>query len=89
MATVARILNSADRIAALLCGTPSPEIIENSCTSALEFTGLNEADLLRLLPTIEEDIREMADALRINVMKGTTYASVARTMEEKLMALEA
>jgi HD-like signal output (HDOD) protein len=89
VAMVARILNSADRIAALLCGTPSPEIIASTCSSALEFAGLDEADLIRLLPSIEEDIQEMADALKINVMQGGAYAMMAKTMEEKLMVLEA
>lgn len=89
VATVARILNAADRIAALLCGSPSPEVIASTCTSALEFAGMDEADLLRLLPTIEEDICDMAEALKIKVMQKTTYAAVARTMEEKLTAVGA
>ncbi len=87
VATIARILNSADRIAALLCGSPTPEKIVETCTSALEFTGLDESELLRLLPSIEEDIQEMADALKINIMQGSSYGMVARIMEEKLAAV--
>lgn len=89
VATVARILNAADRIAALLCESPTAETISHTCAEALQFAGLDEAELLRLLPSIEEDIREMADALKITVMQGSAYAMVAKTMEEKLMALQA
>lgn len=89
VATVARILNAADRIAALLCGTPSPETIVETCTGALEFAGMDEGELIRILPSIEEDITEMADALKITVMQGSTYAMVVKTMEERLTAVQA
>lgn len=89
VATVARILNSADRIAALLCESPTPDQISTICSSALNFAGLDDADLIRLLPSIEEDIREMADTLKITVMQGSSYSLVAKTMEERLMALHA
>lgn len=82
VATVARILNGADQIAALLCAACAPEVILRTCSSALEFVGMDEASLLSILPSIEEDIQEMADALRITVMPGDACKLVARTLEE-------
>lgn len=84
---VARILNAADRLAALLCGTAAPEAIVGACTSALEFAGILEKDFLRILPAIDEDIQEMADALRINIMQGSSCGAVAKALEEKLVAV--
>lgn len=86
VATVARILNSADRLAALLCESGTSQAIVSTCASALEFIGLQEDDLLRLLPSIEADIQEMADALKINIMQGSACALIAKTLEEKLTA---
>jgi HD-like signal output (HDOD) protein len=82
VATVARILNAADRIAAMLCGTPSTESVFQTCTAALEFVGMNESVLLQILPSIEEDIQEMADALRITIMPGQGCKSVAAALSE-------
>lgn len=89
VATVARILNSADQIASLLCGTPTSETIIATCTSALSFVGMEETDLLQVLPSIEEDIQEMADALRITVMQSNACKAVAKALEEHASALSA
>lgn len=83
-ATVARILHGADGIARLLCEVPGGEDVIKTCTEATEFVGIDVSVLLQLLPTIESDIEELADALRIDVIASNVYALVAQTIQEKL-----
>jgi len=84
MATIARILNGSDRIGRLLCEVPEKEEIVPVCTDAIAFVGVDSGDLLRLLPTIEKDIEELADALRIDVIPNSVYALIAKTVQEQL-----
>jgi HD-like signal output (HDOD) protein len=82
--TVARVLNAADRIGRLLCEVPSIETIAEVCEQATGFIGIDQAVLLQLLPTIEADIEELADALRIDVLRSQVYALVAKTIQDRL-----
>ncbi len=84
-ATIARVLNAADRIATLLCETPEKTTISDICNSAVEFVGVEMSVLLKLLPIIEREIEELADALRIDVIPGNTYAIVAKTVQDELL----
>ncbi len=84
VATIARILNSSDRIAKLLCEIPDPDQIATTCTEATSFVGVDLAVLVNLLPTIENDIEELADALRIDVIPSKVYALVAKAVQERL-----
>jgi len=84
VATIARVLNSSDRIAKLLCETTKPEVMVTVCTEATGFVGVGVGELVRLLPTIESDIEELADALRIDVITSQVYALLAKTMQETL-----
>lgn len=84
VATMARILNSADRISRLLCEVPKPETVLPICAEATAFIGVDLPLLLSLLPTIESDIEELADALRIDVLPCNVYAIVAKTVQEQL-----
>ena len=86
VATVARILNGADRIARLLCEVSEEQEIANICLDAMGFVGIDVSVLIKILPTIESNIEELADALRIDVIPSNVYALVARTMQEKLSA---
>ncbi len=83
-ADIARLLNSADRIAKLLCEVPEPHEITSVCTEATTFVGADIRILLKLLPTIENDIEDLADALRIDVIPTNVYALVAKTIQERL-----
>jgi HD-like signal output (HDOD) protein len=84
VATMARILYAADRIAKLLCEVPKPETIIPNCAEATAFVGVDLPLLLNMLPTIETDIEELADALRIDVLPSSVYAIVAKTVQEQL-----
>lgn len=84
--TVARILNASDQIARMLCEVPeTDEDIARTCVHATNFVGVDPSVLVELLPTIENDIEELADALRIDVIASSIYALVAKAVQEKLM----
>ncbi len=84
-ATVARILHSSDRIARLLCEVPEEDAIAAVCTEATAFVNVDVSVLTNLLPNIENDIEELADALRIDVIPSNVYALLAKTVQERLI----
>lgn len=86
VAAVARILNSSDRVAKLLCEIPDSDEVVRVCTEATEFVGVELGTLVDLLPTIESDIEELAEVLRIDVIPSNVYALIAKTVKEKLVA---
>ncbi len=87
--SVARILNASDRIATLLCEVPKAETVVQVCQEATVFVGVEPHVLLQLLPTIEADIEELADALRIDVIPSHVYTLIAKTIQEKLTPVAA
>lgn len=84
VATIARILNASDRIGRLFCELPDKAEVVPVCSDAVAFIGIAPEDLVRLLPTIEKDIEELADALRIDVIPSDVYAFVAKTLQEQI-----
>lgn len=84
VATVARVLNGSDRIAKLLCEVSEEHDIANICMDAMGFVGIDVSVLIKILPTIESNIEELADALRIDVIPSNVYSLVAKTIQEKL-----
>ncbi len=84
---VARILNTADRVARILCQVPeTDDDIARTCIEATNFVGVDPSVLVQLLPTIESDIEELADALRIDVIASSVYALVAKAVQDKITA---
>ena len=83
---IARILNGADRIAKLLCEIPKTEEVAAICAEATAIAGTDISLLIDVLPTVENDIEELADALRIDVIPSNVYALVAKTIQESLGA---
>jgi HD-like signal output (HDOD) protein len=83
---IARLLNASDRIARILCEVPDPNEVTRICLEATTFVGTDLSVLMKLLPTIESDIEELADALRIDVIPSNVYALVAKTVHEQLSA---
>ena len=57
-----------------------------ACFDAISILGIDASVLIKLLPTIENDIEELADALRIDVIQSNVYALVAKSIQEKLEA---
>lgn len=85
-ATVARILYASDRIATMLCEVPEGDTIATVCIDAVTFAGADLQVLIDILPTIEKEIEELADALRIDVIPSNVYSLMAQTLSEKLQA---
>ncbi|MCH7808526.1 MAG: HDOD domain-containing protein [Planctomycetes bacterium] len=85
VATIARILNASDRIAKLLCEVTGAEHITTVCTEATELVGLDMTTLVELLPTIESDIEDLAEVLRIDVIPSSVYSLFAKAVQERLV----
>lgn len=85
-ATVARILNASDRIGKLLCEIPTEEETGRVCADALSFVGIEPSVLVKMLPTIESDLEELADVLRIDVIPSNVYALIAKTIQDQITA---
>ena len=86
VATIARVLHASDNISTLLCELPETEEVTTVCSEATAFIGVDVGILVRLLSTIESDIEELADALRIDVIPSKVYELVAKTVQERLTA---
>jgi len=86
VAVMARILHASDRFARLLCKVPDPDEVVAVCSEATAFAGIDAGRLLKILPSIESDIEELASVLRIDVIPGSVYAVIARTVQERLAA---
>jgi len=87
VAIIARILNASDRVGALLCMEPDEDEVVETCTDAMQFVGVDVGLLIKLLPTVENDVEELADALRIDVLPSNAYACVARALTGWLRAV--
>lgn len=83
-ASVARVLFASDRIGKLLCEVSDGDSAMRICHEATAFIGLNIQDLLAVLPSIEKDIEELAEALRIDVIPSNVYTLIAKTMQDRL-----
>jgi len=71
-------------VATLLCEVPEGDTIATSCADAVSFAGVDIQILIEILPTIEQEIEELADALRIDVIPSNVYSLMAQTLSEKL-----
>lgn len=85
-AAVSRVLFAADRIGKLLCEVAEPETVVRVCTESTAFIGLEVQALLDVLPNVEKDIEDLAEALRIDVIPNNVYALIAKTMQDRLAA---
>lgn len=81
---MARIINSADRIAKLLCEIPDVEKSTQVCTEAMDFVGVELSVLVNLLSDVEKDVEELASILKIDVIPSSVYEQIAQAIREKL-----
>ena len=88
-AQIARILRAADRIGALLCEEFDAERAATTCQEALAYVRLAPDLLLSLLPTVERDIEELADALRIDVVANKVYQCLAQALRDRVQVTAA
>lgn len=83
-ATVAKCINAADRIGKLLCEVPETTEIGPVCEGAVNFVGVDVQMLVELLATVENDIEELAEILRIDVIQSNVYTLIAKTVQDSL-----
>jgi HD-like signal output (HDOD) protein len=81
---LARILRSADRISWILCEVCNAAEIVTVCAEATGSVGIDLRVLTKILPTVERDIEELAQALRIDVVPTNVYAIVAKTVQDAI-----
>ena len=84
IAQTARILYASDAIARILCEVPDPEAAMEVSAAATAFLGIDTSVLVKLLPSVEGDIEELAEVLRIDVIPSNVYALIAQTIQERL-----
>jgi HD-like signal output (HDOD) protein len=82
---IARILNSADRVAKLLCEIPDEEQVALTCGEATAFIGVDLQALAGILEDIETDVRELALILRTDVIPSSVYARIAKVIQQQLL----
>lgn len=83
---LAKIINSSDRIAKMLCEVSETQMAAQACVEASHLAGVDVSVLVDMLPTIEADIEELADTLRIDVIPSNVYELVAKGLQEYLSA---
>ena len=83
-ASIARLLHASDSVAKLLCEVPDPNQIAEICAEATAFVGVEVDALITILPSIESDIEDLADVLRIDVIPSNVYAMITESVQEKL-----
>lgn len=83
-APLARLLYGSDMIGKLLCEIPEASQAGAVCLEAMTHVGIDPSVLIELLPSVENDIEELADALRIDVIPSNVYALIAKTVQEQL-----
>lgn len=82
--TIAKLLNAADRISKALCEVSKSGCVADDCMEAMAFVDGNGVDLLHLLPTVERDIEDLAEALRIDVIPKNAYALITENLQNRL-----
>ena len=83
-AGIARILRASDVIARFLCETPESDEVARECGDALSFVGVEIETLVNILPNVESDIEELAEALRIDVIPSKAYAILLKAIQDQL-----
>ncbi len=82
---IARILNTADRVARLLCELPEEQDVTVTCTEATAFIGVDLQTLAGILENIEADVQELALILRTDVIPSSVYARIAEVIQRQLL----
>jgi HD-like signal output (HDOD) protein len=79
---VARILNAADRVARLLCGSPDAAETARTCAEAAAFIQVDLPTLARIVEEIETDVEQLAAVLRIDVIPDAAYVRVTKAIPQ-------
>lgn len=83
---LARMISSSDKISKLLCESPEMEQLAQRCHAAMEFVNLDLSVLLEMLPKVEQDVTELAEMLRVDVIPSSVYQLIAKAIQGQLTA---
>jgi len=86
-ATIAKMLHAADTISKALCEVSHSACVADACIEAMAMVDGDGTELLHLLPKVERDIEDLADALRIDVIPKNAYALVTENLQNRLNEL--
>ncbi len=81
---VAQIVNGAQLIAKLLCEDPRKNAVLDACATAMDQVGLEVAALPGILGEVEAAIRELADLLRIYLIRSDVYTRICKLIAKQL-----
>ena len=68
----------------MLCEVSDQSEIMRICTEAMGFARIDVGVLIGMLPTIERDIEELAEVLKIDVIPSNVYTLIAETVQNAL-----
>jgi HD-like signal output (HDOD) protein len=83
-ASIARVINAADKLARLLCEVPDVDQVRSMCRDTTELLNIHLNVLASLLSTVEQDIEDLADILRIDIIRSNVYTLIIKTVQEQL-----
>jgi two-component system cell cycle response regulator len=83
-ATVARIIKASNDVARLLCEVPDVDEVSTVCQRAADAVGVDLSVLGSLLSTVEKDIEELADILRVDIIQSNAYTLIVKTVQDQL-----
>ena len=84
VATLARIINGSARIARFLCETADATQAAETCREAMDVIGLDMVVLVKCLGEVENEIRELAEVLHIDIIPSQVYALLADSLSDAI-----
>ncbi len=81
---LARILDAAGRMGRVLCERPDPQAIIQACRTSLRILRTDEIFLKQAMHDIEPVIRELADLLRIYIVRSNVFNRICEIIETQL-----
>jgi len=81
-----RILNASDRISKILCQIPDTVQVANTCEEVAMFAGIQLSVLAKLIANMEQDVQELAQLLKIDVIPSNIYSLIVQTIQEQLLS---
>lgn len=81
---LARILNAAGAIAKLLCEATETEAAIETCLQSMQKVDLDSNVLLDALKDIEQEVKDMADLLGLNILSSKVFSTIGEQLAEHL-----
>lgn len=82
--TLAAILNAAGRLAPILCEKPETQNVSQACAAAMNILRIDVSILQQALKDIEPVIRDLADLLRIYIVRSNVFTRICEIIAQEL-----